>query len=301
MFVDSGSDANLIIADSWELLKTKRVDVRCCQKGSSKILKAYGSQTPLDILGTFSASITVGGRTVNADFFVVVKGQRNLLGDTTAKELGVLKIGMDICRVAKPIDQELSPFPKIKDVQVHIQMDPNIVPVFQPLRRIPIPLEDAVNKKLDDLLARDIIEKKTGPATWVSLLLVANKANGEIRLCVDLRRVNQAVIRDRHPMPVIEDVLAIVGRGNVWSTLDVKDAFFLLELDEASRDVVTFISHRGLYRFKRLPFGLVSAPEIFQRTMDEMLTDCEGAYWYLDDVGVEGRTVEEHDSRLKKV
>lgn len=301
MFVDSGSDANLITADSWELLKTKRVDVHCCQKGSSKILKAYGSQTPLDILGTFSASITVGGRTVNADFFVVVKGQRNLLGDTTAKELGVLKIGMDICRVAKPIDQELSPFPKIKDVQVHIQMDPNIVPVFQPLRRIPIPLEDAVNKKLDDLLARDIIEKKTGPATWVSPLVVANKANGEIRLCVDLRRVNQAVIRDRHPMPVIEDVLAKVGRGNVWSTLDVKDAFFLLELDEASRDVVTFISHRGLYRFKRLPFGLVSAPEIFQRTMDEMLADCEGAYWYLDDVGVEGRTVEEHDSRLKKV
>lgn len=255
----------------------------------------------MEILGTFNAPIAAGGRTVQAEFFVVAKGQRNLLGDTTSKELGVLKVGMDIHRIADQNPQNLVPFPKVKDVQVHIQMNPNIVPVFQPLRRIPIALEDAVNKKLDELLEKDIIEKKVGPASWVSPLVVANKANGEIRLCVDLRRVNQAVIRERHPMPVIEDVLAKVGRGSVWSILDVKDAFFLLELDEASRDIVTFISHRGLYRFKRLPFGLVTAPEIFQRTMDEMLADCDGAYWYLDDVGVEGRTIEEHDSRLNKV
>lgn len=135
----------------------------------------------------------------------------------------------------------------------------------------------------------------------MSPLVVAKKASGEIRLCVDLRRVNQAVIRERHPMPIIEDVLAKIGRGNVWSTLDIKDAFFLLELDEESRNVTTFISHRGLYQFKRLPFGLVSAPEIFQRTMDGILADCEGTYWYLDDVGVEGSTIEEHDTRLSKV
>lgn len=131
--------------------------------------------------------------------------------------------------------------------------------------------------------------------------MVANKANGSIRLCVDLRRVNQAVIRERHPMPIIDDVLAKIGKGKIWSILDVKDAFFLLELEEESRDIVTFITHRGLYRFKRLPFGLVSAPETFQRTMDEVLADCEGTYWYLDDVGVEGSTVEEHDRRLNEV
>ncbi|XP_055584828.1 uncharacterized protein K02A2.6-like [Uranotaenia lowii] len=179
-------------------------------------------------------------------------------------------------------------------------MDPKVIPIFQPLRRVPIHLEAAVTEKLDELLRQDIIETKKGPATWVSQLVVANKANGSIRLCVDLRRVNQAVIRDRHPMPVIEDVLARIGRGKIWSVLDVMDAFFLLELDEETRNVMTFITHRGLYRFKRLPFGLVSAPEIFQRTMDEILADCEGAYCYLDDVGVEGSTVEEHDIRLNK-
>lgn len=194
-----------------------------------------------------------------------------------------------------------TPFSKMVGMRVHVKMNSEITPCFQPLRRIPIPMESAVNQKLDELLKRDIIETKKGPATWVSPLVVANKTNGDIRLCVDLRRVNQAVIRDRHPMPIIEDILMRIGSGKLWSVLDIKDAFFLLELDDETRDVMTFITHRGLYRFKRLPFGLVSAPEFFQRAMDEILTDCEGCYWYLDDVVVEGSTVAEHDARLNKV
>ncbi|XP_055523172.1 uncharacterized protein K02A2.6-like [Wyeomyia smithii] len=275
MLIDSGSDANLITVGTWEMMKSRGITVQRCRKGSDKVLRAYGSDSPLDILGSFIAMIDLAKRSVSAEFFVVEKGQRNILGDVTSKQLGVLKIGID----ANEVHEE---------------------PVAASAR-IPIPLENAVNKKLDELLERDIIEPKKGPATWVSPLVVARKSNGEIRLCVDLRRVNRAVISKRHPMPVIEDVLAKIGRGNIWSTLDIKDAFFSLELDEESRSVTTFISHRGLYQFKRLPFGLVSAPEIFQRTMDEILVDCEGTYWYLDDVGVEGSTLDEHDERLTKV
>ncbi|XP_062539175.1 uncharacterized protein K02A2.6-like [Armigeres subalbatus] len=300
MFIDSGSDVNLVTSDAWEKLKAQQVVVSKCERGSSKILKAYASSEPLTILGTFQAEIKLGRRSINAEFLVIKNGQRNLLGDTTSKELGILKIGLESNRVTDD-NNRVSPFSKIVDTKVRISMDPSFTPVFQPLRRIPIPLEGAVNQKLDELLRRDIIEPKEGPASWVSPLVVANKANGTIRLCVDLRRVNQAVIRERHPMPVIDEVLAKIGRGKVWSVLDVKDAFFLLELEEESRNIVTFITHRGLYRFKRLPFGLVSAPEIFQRKMDEILADCEGIYWYLDDIGVEGSTIEEHDARLEKV
>lgn len=300
VFIDSGSDVNILTSETWEKLKTQRVVVSKCERGSSKTLKAYASSQPLTILGTFQAEIQIGKRSIEAEFLVVENGQRNLLGDTTSKQLGILKIGLEINRVLDGKNND-SPFSKISDTKIRILMDPTITPVFQPLRRIPMPLEEAVNQKLDELLRRDIIETKEGPATWVSPLVVASKANGSIRLCVDLRRVNQAVIRERHPMPVIDEVLAKIGKGKVWSILDVKDAFFLLELEEGSRDIVTFITHRGLYRFKRLPFGLVSAPETFQRKMDEILADCEGTYWYLDDVGVEGSSVEEHDLRLKKV
>ncbi|XP_055607097.1 uncharacterized protein K02A2.6-like [Uranotaenia lowii] len=301
VFIDSGSDVNIITVETWEVLKAQDVKISRCDKGSDKILKAYGRNEPLPILGTFEAVIEIGKRSIQTKFYVVAGGQRNLLGDETSKSLGILKIGLEVNQVMDVADLKRSAFSKISGVQIRVLMDPKVVPVFQPLRRVPIHLEMAVTEKLEELLRRDIIEAKRGPATWVSPLVVANKANGSIRLCVDLRRVNQAVIRDRHPMPVIEDVLAKIGRGKIWSVLDIMDAFFLLELDEETRNVMTFITHRGLYRFKRLPFGLVSAPEIFQRTMDEILADCEGAYWYLDDIGVEGSTIEEHDSRLNKV
>lgn len=270
-------------------------------KKVARKLKAYGTDKPLEILGMFRALVEVGTRSINAEFFVTLSGQRNLLGDVTSKQLGILKIGMEVDHVTEGGTVGWAPYSKIAGIKIHIQMNPEMVPIFQPVRRIPIPLEGAVNAKLDELLARDIIEVKNGPASWVSPLVVANKANGTIRLCVDLRRVNQAVVRERHPMPIIDDIMTRIGKGKIWSVLDVKDAFFLLELDDESKDITTFITHRGLYRFKRLPFGLVSAPEMFQRTMDEMLADCEGAYWYLDDVGVEGSTLEEHDSRLEKV
>lgn len=169
------------------------------------------------------------------------------------------------------------------------------------MRRLPVSLESAVNKKLTDLLARDVIEEKKGPAAWVSPLVVVGKANGEPRLCLDLRRVNASVLRERHPMPLIDDFLARVGKGMIRSKLDVKDSFLQLELDEESKDVMTFITNRGMFRFKRMPFGLVSAPEVFQRTMDEILVGCDGTWWYIDDIYIEGKDQTEHDARLSKV
>ncbi|XP_062542140.1 uncharacterized protein LOC134210131 [Armigeres subalbatus] len=213
VFVDSGSEVNIITAKTWEAMKAQKVVVIRCEKGSEAVLKAYGNNVPLSILGTFDAVVEIGRRSTEATFFVVVGGQRNLLGDGTSKKLGILKIGLDVNQVLDVSDTKCAPFPKISDIQVHIRMDPDVKPVFQPLRRVPIHLENAVTEKIEDLLQRDIIEVKRGPATWVSPLVVASKANGSIRLCVDLRRVNQAVIRDRHPMPIIEDVLARIGKG----------------------------------------------------------------------------------------
>lgn len=297
LLVDSGAEANLISDTVWMKLKREGVQVIRSTKGSDRILKGYANDNPMKILGTFEASISVGKRSTDAQFFVVEGGQRCLLGDKTAKKLGVLKVGVDIDHV----QAGQAPFSKISGVQVHIHMDPQAKPVFQPVRRVPVALEEAVFRKLEDMKARDIIEEKTGPASWVSPLVVVGKANGEPRICLDLRRVNEAVLRERHPMPMIDDFLARVGPNMIRSKLDVADSFLQLELDEESRDITTFITTRGIYRFKRMPFGLVIASEAYQKTMDEILVGCEGAWWYIDDIYVEGRTKREHDERLNKV
>lgn len=297
LLVDSGADVNLIKQDTWEVMKQSKVRIVKSVKGCSKTLKGYGSDKPLPVVGSFEAEIVIGTKSVIAEFFVVKGGQKDLLGDLTSKQLGVLKIGLDINHIASSI----KPFTKITDVQVHIRTHSHIKPVFQPLRRVPIPMEEAVNKKLDQLLARDIIEVKQGPVTWVSPLVIVGKASGEPRICLDLRRVNEAVVRERFPMPVVEEYLARLGKGRVWSKLDIREAFHQVELAEDSRDITTFITSRGLFRFKRMPFGLVTAPEIFQRVMEELLSGCNGTFWYLDDVIVEGETQEAHDINLKQV
>ncbi|XP_062557023.1 uncharacterized protein LOC134221870 [Armigeres subalbatus] len=290
MLVDSGVDSNLVSGTMWQKMKEKNVMVFSSVKGSSRILRAYGNTDPLVIQGSFVADISV----IRAEFFVVEGGQRCLLGDQTAKQLGVLKVGMNINSV------EMSPFSKMQGITAKILMDPQVIPVYQPMRRIPVPLEESVDRKLDELLRRDIIEVKTGPTTWVSPLVVVGKTNGEPRLCLDLRRVNEAVLREHHPMPSVDDYLAKLGRGRIWSKLDIKEAFLQIEIEEDSRDATTFITRRGLFRFKRLPFGLVTAPELFQKAMDEILSGCEGTVWYLDDVLVEGNNLQEHDERLDK-
>ncbi|XP_055527433.1 uncharacterized protein K02A2.6-like [Wyeomyia smithii] len=295
MLIDSGADANLVTEEAWEALKSQRITIVSSKKGSSRILRAYGSQNALTIRGSSVADIVAGRNTVQAELFVVAGGQRCLLGDDTAKRLGVLKVGTNIDSI------KIQPFTKIKGIKAHIRIDPQAVPVFQPMRRIPIPLEEAVGRKLDEMLRRDIIEIETGPTSWVSPLVILGKANGEPRLCLDLRRVNESVMRDHHPMPVIEDYFAKLGRGRLWSKLDIKEAFLQVELDEESRDATTFITARGLYRFERLPFGLVTAPELFQKSMDEILSGCDGTYWYLDDAIVVGEDLKQHDERLNKV
>lgn len=265
LLIDSGSDANLITDKAWEALKQAKVVVSQSTKGSSRVLKGYASDCPLPIIGTFVADVRVGKFSIQALFYVIKGGQRCLLGDQTSKDLGILRVGLDIQNVTA----KMTTFSKIKGIQVQIHMDPAAKPVFQPLRRVPMPLEDAVSRKLEQLLARDIIEVKEGPASWVSPLVVVGKTNGEPRICLDLRRVNEAVLRERHPMPTVDDFLARLGEGKLWSKLDIKEAFLQIELASESRDVTTFITSKGLYRFKRFPFGLVTAPEQFQKVMDQ--------------------------------
>lgn len=154
LLVDSGSDINVVHKEAWQYLKDRQIKVSDMQRGCDQVVKGYGSTTPLRIIGTFSAETSIGSNMITAKFFVVEGGQRCLLGDTAAKALNVLKVGVDV----NQIEKQMQPFGKIKDVQVRIHMDPMYKPVFQPIRRIPIPYETAVNKKMDFLLAQDIIE-----------------------------------------------------------------------------------------------------------------------------------------------
>ncbi len=128
---------------------------------------------------------------------------------------------------------------------------------MQSPRRVPSHVRRQVEAKLDELQCLDIIEPVTGSTPWVSPLVVVPKPNSEVRICVDMRRMNTAVIRERYPIPTIEESLQNLTGACVFSKLDLRSGYRYrqIELDEQSRQYTTFATHTGLYRSKRLMFG----------------------------------------------
>ena len=111
-------------------------------------------------------------------------------------------------------------------------------------------LERESVEKLHELEQMDIIEKVKGPTPWVSPIVVVPKHSGEIRLCIDMRKANEAVVRERHPIPTVDEVLQDMTQSSVLTKLDLKWGYHQLELSEESRDTTTFTTHAGLYRYK---------------------------------------------------
>ena len=309
--IDSGASCNIIDRRTWENLKARKVKCNT-QSKCSRQLYAYGSKVPLDVLGSFTADVSLptGRDCVDAKFLVINGKGQSLLGRETAEKLNVLRVGLP--EQVQQIDDEnpdfvrkhsklFSGFGKLKNHQVKLHVKAEEKPVAQPPRRIPFSLRSRLEAKIAELESADIIEAVEGPTPWVSPAVIVPKPSGDIRLCVDMRQANKAVERERHVIPTVEETLAEMNGSTVFSKLDLKWGFHQLELAEESRPITTFSTHCGLYRYKRLNFGITSAPEVYQHTIQQVLQGCEGATNISDDIVVHGRSVAEHDQRLEKV
>lgn len=175
-----------------------------------------------------------------------------------------------------------------------------VQPVASKLRRLPFMLRPRVSSELQRLESLDIIER-IDASEWVSPIVVIQKKDGSIRLCVDLREPNKAIVPDSFPLPHMDELLhALVGATH-FSKLDLASAYHQVPLHPESRDLTAFITHEGLYRFKRVCFGLASAPAAFQSMMSRILRNCPGVLFYIDDVIIFGKSAEEHLKNLEAV
>ena len=131
--------------------------------------------------------------------------------------------------------------------------------------------------------------------------MVTLKPDGDIRVCVDMRRANEAIEREGHPIPTIEEILYDLNGSTVFSKLDLKWGFHQVELEEESREITTFVTHRGLYRYKMPMFGISSPPEKNQKVISDVTRGCNGVANIADDLIVHGADLEEHDRNLHAV
>ena len=189
----------------------------------------------------------------------------------------------------------------MKDAEAKLIIDTEVQPKFYRPRPVPYALKERVGQELDRLEHTGVIEKIPN-SEWAAPIVPVVKPDGSIRICGDYKlTANKAAKTESYPLPKVEDIFSSLSGGKLFTTLDLAHAYNQIPLDLESQKLVVLNTHKGLYRYKRLPFGIASAPAVFQRTMENLLRDIPGVSVYLDDILVTGKSLEDHIKNLEEV
>lgn len=317
--IDSGSSVNTITETDFNNMieldahKSRMFGIK---HKTEKSLMAYAAHAPLSVVASFQADLWISHDRLNATekFYVIKNAKRSLLSRDTAIRYNVLQLGLN---VAPPHDlparaghdmslcalSTAEKFPKFRLPPVKLNIDSNIKGRRVTYTNIEHGWRETARARIKDMIKADIIEpvSKDMKFEHCSAMLAVPKGKDDFRLVVDLRGPNKCIVREPHKMPTMDTILAQLAGSTRFSNIDLSNAFFHIELDKDSRHITNFYSGDAFYRYKRLPFGLCNAPDVFQMSMELILKDCKGVFIYLDDILVHGKTKEEHDSNLENV
>lgn len=171
----------------------------------------------------------------------------------------------------------------------------NSSPIKQRYYRVNPIVQCQIDKELDEMLRLGIVEPSNSP--WSSPILLVKKKNGTFRFCVDYRKLNSVTVRDSYPLPMVSDILDKLRNAKYISSLDVKSAYWQVPVAESSRQYTAFtVPNRGLFQFRRMPFGLHNSPATWMRLLDNVIGhDLEpNVFCYLDDIIIVTETFEKH-------
>jgi len=309
MQLDTGAKCNVMSVNTFENLKLK-----CHVEKTDSILKSYSGHT-MTTEGIVSLPVKVKDSVYEINFHLVQPNVETILGAEACVKMNLVKrvsavenqtnhvksentgTPKDICKKFPDIFTGLGCLPG----KHHINLDNNCQPKVHPPRKVPVALKDKVKKELDSMERQGVIVKQRKPTDWVSSMLTVVKPNGKLRICMDPKDLNEAIKREHHPLKTIEEILPEINGAKIFTKLDATSGFWQCALDEESSELCTFNSPYGRYSFTRLPYGIKSAPEVYQRTVSELLQDLDGCETIVDDILIWGKDLKEHDERLEKV
>ena len=171
-----------------------------------------------------------------------------------------------------------------------------------PMRRVPLAIVEEVNQELNRMEKEGILSK-IDSSPWVSNMVIVRKDHGKggIRICADFRQLNKAIVPDKYPLPTVDELSEHFAGCRYFTKIDLKWGYLQVPLAEEAKPLTAMITPQGLYQWNRLPFGIFSAPSFFQKVVAMVIQGIPGVKNLLDDIGICGKTLEEHDSRLRKV
>ena len=185
--------------------------------------------------------------------------------------------------------------------EYHICINEQAKGVIQPPRKVPYAIRPKLKACLDKLTEQGIVADVDVPTDWVNNLVIVEKKNKTLRLCLDPKPLNAAIKRERHVIPTPADVQAQLNGNSIFSVVDMKDAYWHVKLSDESSYLTTFHTPWGRKRFLRMPFGLSSASEVMQKRNEEIFGDIPGVYVIADDLIIASSSEQQHDTIFKAV
>jgi hypothetical protein len=195
--------------------------------------------------------------------------------------------------------------PQLQEVDRQVpriaELIPGAKPPCRPIYRLSQPEMTELKKQLKELLAKGYIEPST--ASFASPVLFVKKKDGSLRMVIDYRGINKACIKNRYPLPRIDDLLDSLNGRTCFSSLDLKSGYHQIQLHPDDMPATSFRTPFGLYRYRCIPMGLTNAPSAYSNVMNDTFRDYLGDFVliYLDDILVYSKTAEEHITHLQKV
>lgn len=197
---------------------------------------------------------------------------------------------------SKVFDGELG---SMKDIMVKLTLKPGSTPKCLKARSVPYAIKPKVEAELDRLVKSGVLEQ-VRTSDWATPIVPVMKKDGSLRLCGDFKvTLNPVLTAEQYPLPLIDDIFSGLAGGQKFSKIDLCQAYLQMHVVPESQELLTIVTHKGLYRYQRLPFGITSAPALFQRAMDQILSGLPGVQCYLDDLLITGSDEKSHLQNLE--
>eukprot|EP00102_Acyrthosiphon_pisum_P018369 XP_008190098.1 PREDICTED: uncharacterized protein K02A2.6-like [Acyrthosiphon pisum] len=297
--LDTGSDINIIPYDDFIKLEPQP--------------NLTNSKYNIEAYGGFKIN-SIGSCVINCLFkkfnrncsveFLVVKTENNktlcpILGLPTCDKINLIKrineLEVDTKNnwIMKNMDvfTGLGQFPELYNLELVDNFQPKIVPY----RRVPIAVKDRYELKLKTLIDQGVVDYVNRPTDWTNHVVVIEKPNKTLRICLDPQHLNKNIKDEQFPIPTLNEIVPKLKNKKFFTVLDLKDGFWQIGLTESSSNLCSFASPLGTLKFLKLPFGLKIAPSVFQRYNTKYFGDIKGLIIYFDDFIIAADTKQEHD------
>ena len=310
MEIDTGAELSTI---PLSVYKEKLNEVKL--EPSTVSLRQYDG-TPLSVSGEIMLNVQKGGQRLSGRFVVVdhVRNQLPLLGRdwlsrirldwtrlfSTMHPKTIKVVNIDLIKEEFPdvFKEELG---MLKGIEAEIELQQGVSPKFCKPRPIPFSLRSQVEQTLQQQVADGELVP-VDQSDWATPIVVVTRKDGKLRICADFKvTINPHLKLPTYPLPTPDEVFAALANGESFTKLDLSRAYKQMKVAAGSQGFLTITTHMGLFQYQRLPFGIASAPAIWQKAMSIVLQGCEGVVCYLDDILVTGPTREEHVKNLQVV